>query len=56
MRATVASKAKAIRERLTSEAERTAVAITERMGIPATFLLLGFILFLGFPAMAVLFK
>ena len=56
VRATVASKAKAIRERLTSEAERTAAAITERMGIPATFLLLGFILFLGFPAMAVLFK
>lgn len=56
VRSTVASKAKAIRERLTAEAERTAASITERMGIPSTFLLLGFILFLGFPAMAVLFK
>ena len=56
VRGTVASKAKAIRERLTAEAERNAASITERMGIPATFLLLGFILFLGFPAMAVLFK
>ena len=56
VRETVASKAKAIRERLTADVERTAAAITERMGIPATFLLLGFIVFLGFPAIAVLFK
>ena len=56
VRETIASKAKAVRERLTSDAERTAASITERMGIPGTFLLLGFILFLGFPALAVLFK
>jgi tight adherence protein C len=56
VRETVGSKAKAIRERLTADVERTAAAITERMGIPATFLLLGFIVFLGFPAIAVLFK
>ena len=56
VRDTVASKAKAIRERLTSDAEREAASTTERMGIPATLLLLGFILFLGFPALAVLFE
>lgn len=56
VRETVGSKAKSIRERLTSETERSAASTTERMGIPATFLLFGFILFLGFPAIAVLFK
>jgi len=56
VRETVSSKAKAIRERLTSDAERNAAAVTERMGIPATLLLLGFIVFLGFPAIAVLFE
>lgn len=56
VRDTVRSKAKAIRERLTADAERSAASTTERMGIPATFLLLGFILFLGFPAIAVLFE
>ena len=55
VRDTVGSKAKPIRERLTSETERSAASTTERMGIPATFLLFGFILFLGFPAIAVLF-
>ena len=52
----VGSKARAIRERLTSDVERTAASTTERMGIPATFLLLGFIVFLGFPGIAVLFR
>jgi tight adherence protein C len=56
VRETVASKSRSIRERLTADVERTAASVTERMGIPATFLLLGFIIFLGYPAMAVLFK
>lgn len=56
VRTTVGSKAKAIRERLTADAERSAASVTERMGIPATLLLLGFIIFLGFPAIAVLFE
>ena len=56
VRETVGSKAKAIRERLTSDVERSAASTTERMGIPATFLLLGFIVFLAFPAIAILFK
>lgn len=56
VRDTVASKAKSIRERLTASAERSAAAVTERMGIPATLLLLGFMIFLGFPAIYVLFE
>ena len=56
VRDTVGSKAKAIRERLTADAERSAASVTERMGIPATLLLLGFIVFLGYPAIAVLFE
>jgi Flp pilus assembly protein TadB len=56
VRDTVASKAKSIRERLTANAERDAASVTERMGIPATLLLLGFMIFLGFPAIYVLFQ
>lgn len=56
VRETVASKAKAIRERLTGNAERDAASVTERMGIPATLLLFGFMIFLGFPAIYVLFE
>lgn len=56
VRQTITSKAKAIRERLTAEAERSAASTTERMGVPATLLLLGFIVFLGFPALSVLFE
>lgn len=56
VRETVASKAKAIRERLTGNAEREAASVTERMGIPATLLLFGFMIFLGFPAIYVLFQ
>lgn len=55
VRDTVASKARSIRERLTSSAERDAAAVTERMGVPATVLLFGFVIFLGFPALYVLF-
>ena len=56
VRDTVSSKAKAIRERLSGNAEREAASVTERMGIPATLLLLGFMIFLGFPAIYVLFQ
>lgn len=56
VRETVASKAKAIRDRLTADAERSAASVTERMAIPATFLLFGFVAFLGFPAIAVMFQ
>jgi hypothetical protein len=56
VRETVAAKATSTRERLTADAERRAAATTERMGIPATFLLLGFTVFLGYPSVAVLFQ
>jgi len=56
VRETVRSKARMIRERLTAESEQTAATVTERMGVPATFLLLGFVVFLGYPAIAVMFQ
>ncbi len=56
VRDTVSSKARSIRERLTATAERDAASTTERMGIPATLLLFGFMIFLGFPAIYVLFQ
>jgi len=56
VRETVRSKARTIRERLTAESEQTAATVTERMGVPATFLLLGFVVFLGYPAIAVMFR
>ena len=49
---TVSTKARSLRERLVAEAERRAVAVTERMGIPATLVLIGFTAFLLFPALA----
>ncbi len=55
VRATIATKARSMRERLVAESEREAAAVTERMGIPATFFLIGFAVFLGFPALAALF-
>ncbi|MEY2422047.1 MAG: tight adherence protein [Acidimicrobiaceae bacterium] len=55
VRETVSSKARSMRERLVADAERDAGATTERMGIPATMLLFGFVFFLGYPAIAVLF-
>lgn len=56
VRQTVTGKARSVRDRLTTDAERRAAATTERMGIPATFLLFGFVAFLGYPAIALLFQ
>jgi Flp pilus assembly protein TadB len=55
VRDTVTSKAEAIRKRLTAETEAAAASVTERMGVPAAMLLIGFLLFIGFPAVAVIF-
>lgn len=54
VRDTVRSKGRSIRERLAADAERGAAAVTERMSVPATFLLFGFVIFLGYPALHVL--
>lgn len=56
MRETVTSKAEAIRKRLVAETEGTAASVTERMGIPAAMLLIGFLAFIGYPAIAVIFE
>lgn len=56
VRDTVTSKAEAIRRRLTAETEGTAASVTERMGVPAAMLLIGFLAFIGFPAIAVILE
>ncbi|MGH9187786.1 MAG: type II secretion system F family protein [Acidimicrobiales bacterium] len=56
VRETVTSKAEAIRKRLTAETEGTAASVTERMGVPAAMLLIGFLVFIGYPALAVIFQ
>ncbi len=48
--ATVAQKARSLRDRLASEAERAAVSTTEAMSIPAALMLVGMFLFLLYPA------
>lgn len=51
VRDTVASKARSIRERLVTDAEKKAGAATERMAIPGAMLLIGFLWFLIYPAL-----
>lgn len=51
VRDTVASKARSIRERLVTDAEKKAGAATERMAIPGAMLLIGFLWFLTYPAL-----
>jgi hypothetical protein len=56
VRETVAAKAHTIRQRITSDSEATAAATTERMSLPSVLLVFGFLVFLGYPALAALFK
>lgn len=56
VRVTVASKARSIRERLTDTAEHDAAAVTERMTLPGTFLLFGFVIWISFPSIVLLFE
>lgn len=51
VRDTVASKARSIRERLVTDAEKKAGAATERMAIPGAMLMIGFLWFLTYPAL-----
>ena len=55
VRDTIASKARSIRERLVTDAEKRAGAATERMAIPGAMLMLGFVWFLVFPSLALIF-
>lgn len=55
VRETVAGKARSIRERITADAERDAARVTVRMAIPASLMLLGFLVLLGYPAASAIF-
>jgi tight adherence protein C len=53
---TIAAKARSIRERLIGDIERTAAAATERMAIPGAMLMIGFLWFIAFPALYLIFE
>lgn len=52
VRQSVAAKATALRSRALTEAEASAEAASERMSIPTVMLLVGFVIFVGYPAVA----
>ena len=56
VRDTVQAKAQTIRQRITSETEELAAAATERMSLPGVLLVLGFLVFLGYPALSATFQ
>jgi Flp pilus assembly protein TadB len=56
VRETVSAKARTIRERITSDTEQAAAAVTERMSLPTVLMVMGFLVFLGYPAITVLFS
>ena len=47
----MAAKARTIRERMSAESEMAAASITERMSLPSVLLVLGFLIFLCYPAL-----
>jgi Flp pilus assembly protein TadB len=54
VREAVATRARTIRERVTTETERIAEAATAQMPMPTFVVAMGFLVFLGFPALAAL--
>jgi tight adherence protein C len=52
VRATLAAKAKSIRLHALAEAQANAEAMSERMSLPVVVLFAGFLLFIGYPALA----
>ncbi|MGH9211736.1 MAG: type II secretion system F family protein [Acidimicrobiales bacterium] len=48
---TLTSKARSIRERLVADTERNAASATERMAVPGTMVLIGFLWLLAYPAL-----
>lgn len=54
VREAVATRARTIRERVTTETERLAEAATAQMPMPTFVVAMGFLVFLGFPALAAL--
>jgi tight adherence protein C len=53
---TIAAKARSIRERLINDIERAAASATERMAIPGAMLMIGFLWFIAFPALYLIFE
>lgn len=56
VRTSVAAKARTIRERMIAETEVDAAAVTERMSLPSILLVMGFLVFLGYPALHAMFQ
>ncbi|HEY8527844.1 MAG TPA: type II secretion system F family protein [Acidimicrobiales bacterium] len=56
VRETVSAKARTIRERITADTEQAAAAVTERMSLPTVLMVMGFLVFLAYPAVTVLFS
>lgn len=56
VRLTVAAKARTIRERITADTELAAATVTERMSLPSILLVMGFLVFLGYPAVHAMFR
>lgn len=56
VRETVSAKARTIRERMTAEAEMGAASATEKMSLPSVLLVFGFLVFLVFPAVMLMFE
>jgi Flp pilus assembly protein TadB len=56
VRTTVAAKAKTIRERMIADTEVLAASTTEKMSLPSILLVLGFLIFLGYPALDAMFR
>jgi Flp pilus assembly protein TadB len=54
VRETLNHKARTMRDRLTSQAERRAAAVTERLGLPAAAVLMGLVAFYLYPVFATL--
>jgi tight adherence protein C len=52
IRSTLAAKAESIRKHALADAEAAANSVTERLFLPGVLLLIGFLLFIGYPAVA----
>jgi Flp pilus assembly protein TadB len=56
VRATVAAKARTMRERMGAESELAAAATTEKMSLPNVLLVVGFLVFLCYPALVAMLQ
>ena len=56
VRTTVAAKARTMRERMSADSELEAASVTERMSLPSVLLVVGFLIFLCYPAIVAVFQ